>query len=113
MIVVPAEVAAHYRYTLSAILWALALWSLEKRGAGEVRQKVSVNAVTGFGDPRRWPSLRRWAHRHKQLWPSLADKTRATRRETAQAVVAALIARQAPAPAMPSADDAWLAAHLG
>ena len=113
MIVVPAEVAAHWRYSLSAILWALALWSLEKQNAGEVRHQVSVNAIVGFGDPRRWQSLRRWARRHKQLWPSLADKTRATRRETARAVVAALVARQSVAPAMPSADDAWLAAHQG
>ena len=113
MIVVPAEVAAHFRYSLSAILWALALWSLEKQNAGEVRQKVSVNAIAGFGDPRRWPTLRRWARDHRQLWPSLADKTRATRRETARAVVTAQVARQSPAPAMPSADDAWLAAHLG
>lgn len=113
MIVVPAEVAAHWRYSLSAILWALALWGLEKQGAGEVRRQVSVNAITGFGDPRRWQSLRRWARRHKQLWPTLVDKTRVTRRETAQAVVTALVARQAPAPAVPSAADAWLAAHQG
>jgi len=113
MIVVPAEIAAHWRYSLSAILWALALWSLEEQNDGEVRRRVCVNAVTGFGDPRRWQSLRRWAQRHKQLWPSLADKTRTTRRETARAVVTALVARQSPAPAMPSADDAWLAAHLG
>lgn len=112
MIVVPAEVAAHFRYSLSAILWALALWSLEKQGAEAVRRRVSVNAVTSFGDPWRWPSLRRWAQRHQQLWPSLADRTRATRRETAQAVVTVLVARQSPAPAMPSAADAWLAAHL-
>jgi len=113
MIVVPAEVAAHWRYSLSAILWALALWSLKKHNAGKVRQKVSVNAIAGFGDPRRWQSLRRWARRHKQLWPALADKTRTTRRETARAVVTALVARQSPAPAMPSAADAWLAAHRG
>ncbi len=113
MIVVPIEVAAYFRYSLSAILWALALWSLEKQHAGEVREKVSVNAIAGFGNPRRWQSLRRWAQRHRQLWPSLADKTRATRRETARAVVTTRIARQYPAPAMPSADDAWLAAHRG
>ena len=113
MIVVPAEVAGHWRYSLSAILWALALWSLERQGAREVRRQVSVNAVAGFGDPRRWQSLRRWARRHRQLWPFLADKTRTTRRETARAVVTALVARQSPAPAMPSVADAWLAAHQG
>ncbi len=112
MIVVPAEVAAHWRYSLSAILWALALWSLDDQGDGEVQQKVCVNAKTGFGDPLRWQTLRRWARRHRQLWPSLVDKARATLRETAQAVVTALVARQSCA-AMPSADDAWLAAHRG
>ncbi len=111
MIVLPAEIAAHFRYSLSAILWALALWSLKKLNDGEVRRQVSVNAVTGFGDPRRWQTLRRWARRHKQLWPSLVDKVRPTLRETAQAVVTALIARQSVAPALPLAADAWLAAH--
>ncbi len=113
MIVVPAEVAPHVRYSLSAILWALALWGLERLGAAEVRRRVSVNAISGFGEPRLWRSLRRWAQRHRQLWPSLVDKVRSTLRETAAAVVTALIARQSPAPAAPVAADAWLAAQLG
>jgi len=113
MIVVPAEVTAHYRYSLSAILWALALWALERLGAAEVRRRVSVNGVRGFGEPRLWRSLRRWAQRHRQLWPSLVDKARSTLRETAAAVVTALTARHAGAPAAPSAADAWLAAQLG
>lgn len=113
MIVVPAEIAAHFRYSLSAILWALALWSLKKLNDGEVRRLVSVNAVTGFGDPGRWRTLRQWARRHRKLWPSLVDKVRLTLRETAQAVVTNLIARRSEAPTLPSADDAWLAAHQG
>jgi hypothetical protein len=111
MIVVPAEVAAHCRYSLPAILWALALWGLERRGAGEVRRRVSVNRIAGFGEPRLWRSLRRWARHHRRLWPVLGDKARATLRETAAAVVTALIARQPGAPAAPSAADAWLAAQ--
>lgn len=111
MIVVPAEVAAHCRYSLSAILWALALWGLERRGAAEVRRQVSVNTIAGFGEPRLWRSLRRWARHHRQLWPSLVDKVRSTLRETAVAVVTALIARHPGAPAAPVAADAWLAAQ--
>lgn len=111
MVVVPAEVAAHVRYSLSAILWALALWGLERRGAAEVRRQVSVNQVAGFGEPRLWASLRRWARRHRQLWPFLVAKARATLRETAAAVVTALIARRPGAPAAPVAVDAWLAAQ--
>lgn len=111
MIVVPAEVTAHCRYSLSAILWALALWGLERRGAAEVRRQVSVNRVAGFGEPRLWRSLRRWARCHRQLWPRLVDKVRSTLRETAEAVVTALIARHPGAPAAPSAADAWLAAQ--
>jgi hypothetical protein len=111
MIVVPAEMTGHLRYTLSAVLWALALWSLDRVSAGEVRRRVSVNGVTGFGEPRLWQSLRRWARDHRKLWPSLIGKTRCTSRQTAEAVVATLVARQSAAVAMPSAADAWLAAH--
>jgi hypothetical protein len=111
MIVVPAEVAAHFRYSLSAILWALALWGLERLGAAEVRRRVSINRIAGFGEPRLWQSLRRWARRHRQLWPSLVDKVRSTVRQTAVAVVTALIARHPDAPAAPAAADAWLAAQ--
>jgi hypothetical protein len=73
---------------------------------------VSVNGVAGFGEPRLWQSLRRWARGHRKLWPSLIDKTRSTSRQTAEAVVTALIARGAAAPAVPTAADAWLAAQL-
>lgn len=110
MIVVPSEVAAHWRYSLPAILWALALWGLERLGAAEVRRRVSVHAISGFGEARLWRSLRRWARRHRQLWPSLVDKVRSTQRETATAVVTALIARHPDAPAAPVAADAWFAA---
>ena len=42
MIVVPAEMTAHLRYSLSAVLWALALWSLDRLSGGQVRRRVSV-----------------------------------------------------------------------
>lgn len=113
MMVVPSEVTAHFRYSVSAMLWALALWGLERLGAAEVRRRVSVNRITGFGEPRLWRSLRRWARRHQQLWPSLVDKVRSTLRETAAAVVTALIARHPEAPTSPVAADAWLAAQRG
>ena len=112
MIVVPAEMTAHLRYSLSAVLWALALWSLDRLSAGQVRRRVSVNGVAGFGEPRLWQSLRRWARGHRELWPSLIDKTRSTSRQTAEAVVTSLIARGAAAPPVATAADAWLAAQL-
>lgn len=111
MTVVPAEVAAHCRYARTAILWALALWGLERRSAAEVRRRVSVNRIAGFGDPRLWHSLRRWARHHHKLWPTLVDKARATLRQSAEAVVTALCARHPGAPAVPTAADAWLAAQ--
>ena len=112
MIVVPAEMTGHLRYSLWAILWALALWSLDRLSAGEVRRRVSVNGLAGFGEPRLWQSLRRWARQHQRMWPTLIGKTRATSRQTAEAVVTTLIARDASAPAVGSAACAWRAAQL-
>jgi hypothetical protein len=112
IVVVPAEVAAHCRYSLSAILWALALWGLERRGAAEVRRRTSVNRIAGFGEPRLWRSLRRWAQSCQRLWPTCVGKVRSTLRETAAAVVTALIARQPGAPPAPVAADAWRAAQF-
>ena len=111
MIVVPAEMTAHLRYSLSAVLWALALWRLDRLSAGQVRRRVSVNAVTGFGEPRLWQSLRRWARQHRKLWPTLSDKSGATSRQTAEAVVTALVACLPAAPSSAVAADAWLAAQ--
>ena len=112
MIVVPAEMTAHLHYSLSAVLWALALWSLDQLSAGEVRRRVSVHAKTGHGERRLWLSLRRWARNHLKLWPAVLDKTQSTLRQTAEAVVTALIARCKGAAPLAAAKDAWLAAQL-
>jgi hypothetical protein len=110
MIVVPGELSAWYRYSLSAILYALALWSIEKAVAGRVRERVSPWAAGGFGPPHIWASLRRWVRRRATLWPAVHVHDRATVRETAAALVAALVARLCPAPALARAADAFMAA---
>lgn len=111
MLVVPSEVAPWYRYSLSAILYALALWSLEKAVGGRVRKKVSPWDAAGFGPPHIWSSLRRWVRRRAQLWPAVHVPDRTTMRETAAALVAALVARLSPAPALARAADAFRAAR--
>ena len=60
LVVVPREVVAWRHYTAAAIAWALALFG-ERRPVAEVRRRTSTTAKSaGFGEPRRWATLRRW-----------------------------------------------------
>lgn len=108
--VVPRETAARQRYSRPAILVALALWSLLELDGGEVRRRISPHPARGFAEPRVWPSLRRWVRDRHHLWPEVSVAARATHRETAGALVAALCARMARAPPVPTVADAWQAA---
>lgn len=61
LLVVPRGVVAWRQYTAAAIAWALALFG-EGRPVIEVRRQTSTTATpAGFGERRRWASLRRWA----------------------------------------------------
>jgi len=111
MLVVPSEVGPWWRYSLSAILYALALWGLDRIDGGRVREQVSPWRPQGFSDPNIWASLRRWLRKRAELWPSVLVLDRATARETAAALVAALVARLSPAPALARAADAYAAAR--
>jgi hypothetical protein len=55
MLVVPAGVLAHRRYSASALATAMVLYGLERLTPGGVRAHV-----TGQTNPADWPSLRRW-----------------------------------------------------
>jgi hypothetical protein len=109
-VVVPLEHSAVFRYAMTAIVVALAMWALEGRTAGEVRDEIAARPTEGFGDPRLWPSLPRWVRQRDRLWPDLQVRKRATARATARAIVAALCARMPRAPPSPTVADAWEAA---
>ena len=109
-VVVPAEHSAVFRYGMTAIVFALAIWGLDGRPAGEARDAVSPHPRRGFGEVRRWPSLHRWVRERHRLWPQLNIADRATHRQTAAAIVACLVAKMPRAPPSPTVADAWQAA---
>jgi len=113
MFVVPREIAGRFRYTLRAMLLALAYWGLAGQSGGEVRERISPEPRRGFRDPRLWPSLCRWTRQRAELWPAVHVAPRRTLRETAKALVVALCARLIRAPPVPVAEDAWEAALCG
>lgn len=113
MFVVPREIAGRFRYTLRAMLLALAYWGLEGQSGGEVRERISPEPAEGFRDPRLWPSLQRWVSQRCELWPAVQVQPRATMRETARALVVALCARLSRAPPVAKSGDAWDAALCG
>lgn len=110
MLVLPLECTALFRYALTAILAALAMWGLEQRPAGQVRPSLSPVPRSGFSDAHLWSSVRRWVKRRDELWPMVHVAARATLRETAAALVVALVARLARAPPVPEVRHAWEAA---
>lgn len=110
MWVAPSEVAAELRYTLTTILVALAMWALEERDAGAVRQELSPLPVKGFAEHRLWPSLNRWVKCRDVLWPMVRVPAQKTLRQTAAALLSALSARLARAPPVPEVRHAWDAA---
>lgn len=113
MFVVPREITGRFRYTLRAMLLALAYWSLEGQSGGEVRERISPEPAGSFRDPRLWPSLQRWVRQRAELWPAVQVQPRATMRETARALVVALCARLSRAPPVAKPRDAWDAALCG
>ena len=110
MWVAPSEVAADFRYTLTTILVALAMWAFEERDAGAVRQELSPLPAKGFGEHRLWPSLGRWVKCRNALWPMVHVPAQKTLRQTAAALLSALSARLARAPPVPEVRHAWDAA---
>jgi hypothetical protein len=114
LLVVPRGIVAWRHYTAAAIAWALALFG-EGRPVAEVRRRTSTTRQpAGFGEARRWASLRRWA----KAVLARALFGRAPIRPPAGATlrqIAALIARTLAAHALPSVRQRPIAeqAYLG
>ncbi len=58
--VLPADLAAHFRYALGVVCLALALWSEAKLSGEDVRQRFQILPPKKPSFDVGWPSLRRW-----------------------------------------------------
>lgn len=94
LVVQPAEVGRGYRYTLSAIAWALSLWGYARTTAAQVRARTSAQRTLGACSAGRWASLSRWTRCALALF-GIAPGESGTLRERATKV-AAFVAAHAP-----------------
>jgi hypothetical protein len=79
IVVAPRGVARAFRYTVTAIAWALALWAYERMPAARVRARTSTAKWVGAAAATRWLSLRRWTGCADRLFgfsPSGAEMVR-------------------------------------
>ena len=74
------------RYTASAIVLALWLWSCELCSDAAVRERASPWPARGMSRPERWPTLRRWAKAAGAgaLWSSVRGDAGWTLRQYAE-----------------------------
>jgi hypothetical protein len=93
MVVLPRGIARGYRYSLSAIAWALALWACQQLPAAAVRARTSTVRCVGAAGATRWASLRRWTRRAAMLF-GIAPNGRTLRACAAR--VATFVAARAP-----------------
>lgn len=105
LVVVPSGVARGYRYSLSAIAWALALWAYERATARSVRERTSTAKVIGDAAPNRWASLPRWTRCALALFGIAPNGVGTTRDRAVR--IACFIASRAPHTAGPVPIDAF------
>ena len=91
--VVPRGVGRGYRYSLSAIAWALSLWSHAGQQAAAVRSKTSTARRVGAASASRWASLRRWTACARSLFGITRARDGTVRQRAA--VVASFVAAHA------------------
>ena len=105
LVVVPRGIARCYRYALTAIAWALALWGSARLRESDVRLRTSTAKLAGAASATRWASLRRWTRRADVLFgaaPNAAETLRAC-----AATVASFAAAHAPIIGGPVPVDAF------
>ena len=108
LVVVPGGVARGYRYALSAIAWALALWAYERATGPVVRAKVSTARAIGVASATRWRSLSRWTHSASSIFGAARELIGTTRHRAAN--IASFIAPKSPLSRGPVALDAFFGA---
>lgn len=108
LVVVPSGVGRGYRYSLSAIAWALALWACAQLTAAQVRGRTSTAKVIGASSATRWASLRRWTQCALVLF-GITTPEAGTMRERA-ARISRFVAAHAPIAKGPVPLDAFFGA---
>lgn len=86
VVVRPKGELSQKRYTASAIVLALWLWSCELLRDDAVRTRSSPSVTRGMSRPERWPTLRRWAKAAGagELWSSVRGEASWTLRQCAE-----------------------------
>jgi hypothetical protein len=108
LVVLPPEVTRGYRYTLSAIAWALSLWGYARATAAQTRARTSTQTKLGACSAGRWASLSRWTRRASSLFGIAPGKSGTLRDRAAK--VAAFIAAHSPVSTGRVPQDAFLGA---
>lgn len=108
VVVVPAGVARGYRYSLSAIAWALSLWAYAHQSEASVRSRASTSKTIGAASATRWASLRRWTRCALALFGPMPNELGTLRERAAR--IATFIASQAPISHGPVPLDAFYGA---
>jgi hypothetical protein len=108
LVVVPRGVTRSYRYSLSAIAWALALWAYQRASASSVRARASTARAIGDAAPSRWASLPRWTRCALALFDFTTPEVGTTRERAAR--VATFVASHSPQAHGPVPIDAFFGA---
>ncbi len=89
LVVVPRGIGRAYRYSLSAIAAALALWAYARESAASVRTQTSSAKMIGAASATRWASLTRWTRCALALF-GVATSELGTLRERAARIASAV-----------------------
>lgn len=106
LVVVPRGVGRGFRYALSCIAYALALWGYARTSAQRTRAATSAASARGLASPEQWSSLRRWVRRAPAIFGAGVPATTGSLRERA-AQLAVWIAAHAPLPTTHVPHDAF------
>jgi hypothetical protein len=93
----PPEALRYRLFSLVAIVWAIALYGIERVSSRGVRRRISPWRIVGSAAELGWQSLRRWLHKagSGELLP-YAQPVRGSPREIAARLSYVLVAKAPP-----------------
>lgn len=108
IVVAPRGVARAFRYAVTTIAWALALWAYERLPAARVRARASTAKWVGAAGATRWLSLPRWTACADRLFGFRPSGTETVRQRAAR--VATFVSAHAPLQTGSVSHDAFFGA---